>query len=208
MNAVLRTEELRALHVLPVLPYAYDALQPVISRQTVLCHYTKHHRECVVQLNALLEGTAFAQLPLEALLRRTAGKADCAAIFDAAVQAWNHSFYWRCLAPHGGNRVPLALSQKIKAAFGSLDGLKAALARAATEQFGSGWVWLVLDGAELQVRTTADRDDPLPGHVRPLLVLDVWEHAYYLDYQDRRAEYVRAVVDGLVNWEFAAANLN
>jgi superoxide dismutase, Fe-Mn family len=208
MNAVVRASDTQAIHVLPALPYESDALQPVISRQTLLCHYNKHHRECVAQLNSLLEGTTLAHLPLEALIRCTAGRTEYAGVCNAAVQAWNHSFYWRCLTPRGGAHVPLTLGQKIKAAFGSLGGLKRALSRAALEQFGCGWLWLVADGSELRVARTADRDDPLPAHLRPLLAIDLWEHAYYLDYQHRRVDYVQAVLDYLVNWEFAAANLD
>lgn len=207
MNAVLRTEELRPNHVLPALPYERDALQPVISRQTIAYHYHKHHRDCVAQLNALVSGTPFAELSLEALLWRTRGKPECAAVLDAAAQVWNHCFYWRCLTPHGGDRVPLTLASKIKSAFGSLGALKGALAEAADSQPGSGWVWLVLEGTELRIAST-HRNDPLPPHLRPLLTIDVWAHAYGLDYQHRRAEYVRAVLERLVNWEFAAANLN
>lgn len=207
MNAVVQDEDLHALHVLPVLPYRSDALQPVISRQSLLCHYNKHHRDWVAELNSLLEGTALAHLTLEALIRRTTGHPEHAAICNAALQAWNHSFYWRSLSPYGAAQVPCALGQKITAAFGSLGGLKRALGRAVLEHFGAGWVWLVVAGSRLRVVRTEERDDPLPADVRPLLTIDLWEHAYYLDYQHRRVEYVHALLDYLMNWEFAAANL-
>ena len=206
MNAVLRADEPRPNHVLPPLPYERDALQPVISRQTVCYHYHQHQRQCVAQLNALVAGTPYAQLSLEALLRRTGSGADWVVIREAAVQAWNHCFYWRCLTPDGGDHVPLALATRIKASFGSLYALKAALAEAAA-QAETGWVWLVLEGSALRVAST-HRNDPLPQHLKPLLTIDMWAHAYGLDYQHRRAQYARALLDRLMNWEFAAANLN
>lgn len=207
MNAVLHAEELRPNHVLPALPYERDALQPVISPQTLAYHYHKHHRECVARLNGIVAGTPFAELSLEALLWRARGKPECSAMLEAAAQVWSHCFYWRCLTPYGGDRVPLTLSSKIRSAFGSLSALKRALTEAAACHPGPGWVWLVLEGADLRVAST-HRNDPLPPHLKPLLTIDVWAHAYGIDYQERRAEYVRAVLDRVVNWEFAAANLN
>ena len=207
MNAVLRCEELRPNHVLPALPYGRDALEPAISRQTLTYHYQQHHRQCVAQLNSLVSGTPLAGLSLEALLWRAAGKPEYAAILDAASQVWSHCFYWRCLSPLGGAHVPLALSRRIKSAFGSLSALKYALADAAAAQPGSGWVWLVQEGRELRVAST-HRNDALPAHLQPLLAIDLWAHAYGLDYQHRRTEYVHTLLDRLVNWEFAAANLH
>jgi len=207
LNAVLRADEPRPNHVLPALPYERDALQPVISRQTVCYHYNQHHRQCVAQLNVLVAGTPYAQLSLEALLRRTRGGADWAVIREAAVQVWNHCFYWRSLTPNGGDHVPFTLASKIKTSFGSLRALKGALAEAAAAQPESGWVWLVLEGSALRVAST-HRNDSLPQHLKPLLTIDTWAHAYGLDYQHRRAEYARALLDRLINWEFAAANLS
>ena len=196
-----------APHVLPPLPYAEDALEPVISTNTLALHHGKHHKGYVDTLNKLVEGTQFADLTLEAVILQTSGRPEQAKIFNNAAQAWNHAFYWHCLAPPGGGSVPATLSSKIKQSFGSVTRLKEEFAQAAIEQFGSGWAWLVIDDNRLKVVKTANGDDPLPKHQRPLLTIDVWEHAYYLDYQNRRADHVRAVLDKIINWEFAASNL-
>jgi len=194
-------------HTLPPLPYASNALEPVISEETLSFHYGKHHKTYVDTLNKLLAGTPFVKLSLEEVILRTAGSEPHAAIFNNAAQAWNHSFYWHCLTPRGGDNVPGPLQAKIKSSFGDLAALKREFGKAAIEQFGSGWAWLVLDGSELRVIKTSNSDDPLPKRLKPLLTIDVWEHAYYLDYQNRRADYVHAVLDKLINWEFAAGNL-
>ena len=194
-------------HVLPPLPYPEDALQPVISATTLAVHHGKHHKGYIDTVNELVEGTQFAELTLEALILQTAGRAEHVKLFNNAAQAWNHSFYWRCLAPNGGVSVPATLSDKIKQAFGSVSRLKGEIAQAAIEQFGSGWAWLVIEDGRLKVAKTSNGDDPLPKHQRPLLTIDVWEHAYYLDYQNRRPDHVHAVLDKIINWEFAASNL-
>ncbi len=196
--------ESAAAYVLPPLPYAEGALAPVISANTISFHYGKHHKGYVDNLNKLITGTEFAGLPLEKIIIATAGKADQAAIFNNASQAWNHAFYWNSLAPDGGGEPPAALKQKIEASFGTVDACKKELAAAATTQFGSGWAWLVLDGDKLKVVKTGNADAPLTKDMKPLLTIDVWEHAYYLDYQNRRADYVNAVLDKLSNWSFAA----
>ena len=196
-----------AVHILPPLPYAENALAPVISANTVGIHYGKHHKGYVDTLNKLLAGTDLASLSLEKLIAETGGKADKVAIFNNAAQTWNHTFYWRSLRPKGGGEPPATLKQKIDASFGSLDACKKALATAATAQFGSGWVWLVLQAGKLKVVKTDNADTPLTQDVKPLLTIDVWEHAYYLDCQNRRADYVNGVLDKLINWGFAADNL-
>jgi len=196
--------ESAVVHVLPPLPYAENALGPVISANTISFHYGKHHKGYVDNLNKLVVGTEFAGLPLEKIITATAGKADKAAIFNNASQAWNHTFYWNSLTPSGGGEPPAALKTKIEASFGSVDACKKELAAAATTQFGSGWAWLVLDGDKLKVVKTSNADSPLIKSMKPLLTIDVWEHAYYLDYQNRRADYVNAVLDKLINWRFAA----
>jgi len=193
--------------VLPPLPYAEKALEPVISANTISFHYGKHHKGYVDNLNKLVIGTEFASLPLEKIITETAGKADKTAIFNNASQAWNHTFYWNSLTPNGGGELPAALKTKIEASFGTVDACKKELATAATTQFGSGWAWLVLDGGKLKVFKTGNADSPLTKGMKPLLTIDVWEHAYYLDYQNRRADYVNAVLDKLINWSFAAENL-
>jgi superoxide dismutase, Fe-Mn family len=205
--STIDTMEATALHVLPSLPYAENALDPVISANTIGFHYGKHHKGYVETLNKLITGTELASFSLEKLIAETAGKADKVAIFNNAAQTWNHTFYWRSLRPKGGGEPPAALKQKIEAAFGSLDACKKELATAATTQFGSGWAWLVLEAGKLKVVKTGNAQTPLSKDVQPLLTVDVWEHAYYLDYQNRRADYVNAVLDKLINWDFAADNL-
>ena len=194
-------------HVLPPLPFADNALEPVISANTLSFHYGKHHKAYVGNLNKLVAGTEFADMPLERIIAATAGRADKMGLFNNAAQTWNHTFYWNSLRPQGGGEPPAALKQKIEASFGSVEACKKELAGAATGQFGSGWAWLVLDGDKLKVVKTANADSPLTSGMKPLLTLDVWEHAYYLDYQNRRGDYVNAVLDKLVNWEFALRNL-
>ena len=194
-------------HVLPSLPYADNALAPVISANTVGFHYGKHHKGYVDNLNKLIAGTEFAGLPLEKIILQTTGKTGETAIFNNAAQTWNHTFYWRSLRPKGGGEPGGVLKQKIEASFGTLDGARKELAAAAMAQFGSGWVWLVLDGDKLKVVRTGNADVPMITGMKPLLTIDVWEHAYYLDYQNRRADYVNAVLDKLINWDFAVENL-
>src|SRR5271166_852313 len=199
--------EKAVLHVLPPLPYAENALDPVISGRTVGFHYGKHHKGYVDALNKLIVGTALADLSLEKLIAETAGNADKAALFNNAAQAWNHNFYWHSLRPQGGGEPPAALKQQIEASFGSLEACKRDLALAASSEFGSGWAWLVAEAGKLKVVKTDNAQTPLAKGVKPLLAIDVWEHAYYLDYQNRRADYVNAVLDKLINWGFAADNL-
>ncbi|MBN8282541.1 superoxide dismutase [Zoogloea sp.] len=193
--------------LLPALPWADTALAPVISANTIGFHYGKHHKGYVDNLNRLLAGSDLADLPLEKIVAATAGKADKTAIFNNAAQIWNHTFYWNSLRPNGGGEPPAALKKRIEASFGSVDALKKELATAATSQFGSGWAWLVADGDKLKVIKTANADLPQTAGLKPLLTIDVWEHAYYLDYQNRRADYVNALIDKLINWEFALQNL-
>lgn len=207
MGGLFRTSQAASLHVLPPLPYANNALEPAISAGTIGFHYGKHHRGYVDNLNKLTAGTEFAYLPLEKIITGTAGRADKSAIFNNAAQVWNHTFYWKSMRSKGGGEPPAALKQKIAASFGSVEACKKELSTAAMAQFGSGWVWLVLDGDKLKVVKTANADLPLTTGMKPLLTIDVWEHAYYLDYQNRRADYVHAVLDKLINWDFAAKNL-
>ena len=193
--------------VLPPLPWADTALAPVISANTIGFHYGKHHQGYVTNLNKLIAGTPLADQELAQIVRTTAGKAEQAAIFNNAAQVWNHTFYWQSLKPGGGGEPPAALKAKMEASFGSVAACREELTKAATSQFGSGWAWLVAEGDALKVVKTGNAETPLTGAMRPLVTIDVWEHAYYLDYQNRRADYVAAVLDKLVNWEFALANL-
>ena len=195
-----------SLHVLPPLPYAENAFDPVITAKTMSFHYGKHHKGYVDNLNKLIVGTEYADLSLEKIIAGTAGRPGKAAIFNNAAQTWNHTFYWKSMTPKGGVEPPAALKQRIEASFGSVDACKKELASAAVSQFGSGWAWLVLDGGKLKVVKTANAEVPLTTGMKPLLSIDVWEHAYYLDYQNRRADYVNAVLDKLINWEFALQN--
>lgn len=193
---------------LPPLPYAEDALSPAISAQTVGFHYGKHHQGYLNKLNELVAGTSLADQPLETVIRATAGKSDQTAIFNNAAQVWNHTFYWNSLRPRGGGKPGGVLAELIEKSFGDYDKFKAEFAMAATGQFGSGWAWLIKEGDKLTVARTGNADTPIAQGRKPLLTLDVWEHAYYLDYQNRRADYVAAVLDSLINWDFAARNLS
>ena len=195
---------------LPALPYAYDALEPVISAATLRRHHGRHHRGYVDKVNALIADTPVAGESLEAVVRWSAGwrgnhkTAD--AIYNSAAQAWNHEFYWKSLRPRGGARPDGPLAALIASEFGSHERFSQVYAAAAVNHFGSGWAWLVMEGTALRIVTTANADTPLVNGQAPLLVIDVWEHAYYLDYQERRAAYVAAVVDELLDWQFARRN--
>ncbi len=191
----------------PELPFAMDALAPVISAETLKFHYGKHHKGYFTALHKLVDGTPMADQTLEDIIEATAGKAGSEAILHNAAQCWNHNFYWQSLSPATQTPKP-ALAAAIDRDFGSLAACQAALAKAALEQFGSGWGWLVQDGDKLSVFATGDADIPFSHGQRPLLTVDVWEHGYYLDYQNRRADYLKAVVDRHLNWDFAATNFN
>ena len=192
---------------LPPLPYSEGALAPVISANTIGFHYGKHHKTYVDTLNKLVAGTEFEGQSLEAIIRATAGQADKAPIFNNAAQVWNHTFYWNSLKAGGGGKPPSAIAGKLDAAFGDYDKFKAALVDAALKQFGSGWAWLVADGSALAIVKTANAEVPFTKGQKPLLTIDVWEHAYSLDYQNKRVDYANAVIDKLLNWDFAAKNL-
>lgn len=192
---------------LPPLPYEENALAPLISARTIGFHYGKHHKGYVDNLNRLIAGTEMAGRSLESIIAASAGKPEQVAVFNNAAQVWNHTFYWRSLRPEGGGEPPALLAKMIKSSFGSVDACRKELAEAAGSQFGSGWAWLVQDGAKLKVLKTANADTPLTRGMTPLLTIDVWEHAYYLDYQNRRTDYLNAVIGKLLNWEFAAKNL-
>jgi Fe-Mn family superoxide dismutase len=196
---------------LPHLPYADDALAPAISPQTLKLHHGAHHRGYVERLNALIKGGELDSLPLEEIVRRSAraAPADPAAraVFNNAAQAWNHAFYWRSLRPAvRGGRPQGALAERVDSVFGSHERFKDLFKAAALQVFGSGWVWLVEDDGALEIVATGNADTPIVRGQHPLLVLDVWEHAYYLDYQSRRVGYVEAVVELHLDWEFAERN--
>lgn len=193
---------------LPDLPYAPDSLAPYISPNTIGFHYGKHHQGYINKINALVEKTGYAGQSLEQIIQGTAENPDVSAIFNNAAQAWNHSFYWKSMTPGGGGDPTGEFSEKIISDFGSLDNFKTAFKTAAASQFGSGWAWLVVDNGVLKVEKTANADTPLAHGRFPLLTLDVWEHAYYLDYQNRRGDYIDAWLEHLANWKFAVRNFS
>jgi superoxide dismutase, Fe-Mn family len=202
----LQKEEKMAFE-LPPLPFAEDALAPHISANTLGFHYGKHHNAYVVNLNNLVKDTPLAEKGLEDVIQGTSGDAEKAGIFNNAAQVWNHTFYWNSMAPSGGGAPSGDLAAKIDTSFGSLDAFKEQFKAAAVGQFGSGWAWLIADGDTLKIVKTGNADTPIAHGQKPLLTCDVWEHAYYLDFQNRRPDYVQTFLDHLVNWEFATSNL-
>lgn len=183
------------------LPYAEDALAPIISADTISFHYGRHHAGYVKALNSLIPGTKYADMPLEEIVKASAADAN-APVFNNAAQSWNHAFYWKTLSPEGKNTSPSpGLLNAMNAAFGSFDACKDALADAAVKRFGSGWAWLVSKDGKLSVMSTPNAETPITdAGVIPLAVVDVWEHAYYLDWQNRRPDHVKAVIGGLFDW--------
>jgi Fe-Mn family superoxide dismutase len=204
------TQEIAMPIALPQLDYSFDALEPHISSATLRTHHGKHHGTYVDRTNKLIEGSPLAGAPLEEIVRQAAQRrgsdATMSKLFNNAGQAWNHMFYWRSLRPAGGPKPRGELADEIRITFGGQAQLEEALMSAGTEQFGSGWAWLVVDGPALRVVTTANADSPIVHQQRPLLAIDVWEHAYYLDYHERRADHLAAVVKHLLCWEFATEN--
>ena len=190
------------------LPYAETALEPVITAKTISFHYGKHHAGYVATLNKLIAGTEYAEMSLEAIVRAAAAN-SATPIFNNAAQTWNHTFYWKSLAPVGAGGAPEgAFGEAVSRDFGSFANLKSALADAAVKRFGSGWAWLVAKDGKLSVVSTPNAETPLTqAGVTPLLTVDVWEHAYYLDWQNLRADYVKAVVGGLLDWNAASRRL-
>jgi len=192
---------------LPDLPYAKDALAPYITANTLDFHHGKHHKTYVDNLNKLIAGTDLEGKTLDEIIKIAAKDPSKAGIFNNAAQVWNHSFYWQCLKPQGGGAPTGAVAAKINATFGSYDKFVEELKNAGITQFGSGWAWLVLDGNDLKITKTPNADTPLVHGQKALLTIDVWEHAYYLDYQNRRPDYLAAVIQNLINWDFVNANL-
>ena len=191
---------------LPALPYDYTALDPYISKSTLEFHHDKHHAAYVNNYNGLVKDTPFDSQAIEEVIKAVAGDASKAGIFNNAAQAWNHTFYWNSIKPNGGGTPTGALADKITADFGSFEAFVDEFKKAGATQFGSGWAWLVLDGGTLKVTKTGNAENPLTTGATPLLTMDVWEHAYYLDYQNRRPDYINDFLTKLVNWDFVAAN--
>ncbi|MFT5703245.1 MAG: Fe-Mn family superoxide dismutase [Rickettsiales bacterium] len=194
-------------HQLPNLPYAKNALEPFISENTINFHYGKHHQAYVTNLNKLIEGTDLAGKSLEEVVQISAADSAKAGIFNNAAQVWNHTFYWNSMKPNGGGKPTGELLAKIEADFGSFENFTAEFKTAGATQFGSGWAWLVLENGKLKVTKTANALTPLTTSATPLLTMDVWEHAYYLDFQNARPTYMETFLDKLVNWDFVATNL-
>jgi len=190
------------------LPFAKDALEPTMSAATLEEHHGKHHAAYVKKLNDLIAGTKFANADLESIVRATArGRGKDRQIFNNAAQVWNHDFFWESIAPNGGGTPPEAVLQRIDQAFGSFASFREKFTEAAVAEFGSGWVWLVSIHGKLEIRTTHDADNPLTSNTHALWTCDVWEHAYYLDYQHERAEFVAAVIDNVANWQWVSKRL-
>lgn len=190
------------------LPFAADALEPYgMKAETFEYHYGKHHKAYVDNLNNLVKDTDLANKSLEDVIRSTYGDASKVGIFNNAAQVWNHTFFWNSLKPGGGGAPTGELAAKIDAAFGSFDAFKEEFTKAATTQFGSGWAWLVEEAGTLKVTKTPNAENPLVHGQKPLLTLDVWEHAYYIDFRNARPGFIKNYLDNLVNWDFAAQNL-
>jgi superoxide dismutase, Fe-Mn family len=191
---------------LPELPYDLSALEPHISARTLEFHYGKHHQGYVTKLNELVQGQNLESFSLEEVIKRTAGDSSKIAIFNNAAQVWNHTFYWHCMTPQGGGLPSPDIKAKIDDSFGSLEQFKKEFKEAAMTQFGSGWAWLIADQGKLKIVKTGNADLPLAHGQHALLTCDVWEHAYYLDYQNRRMDYVDIFMNELINWDFVAQN--
>ncbi len=192
---------------LPDLPYDYTALEPHISKNTLKFHHDKHHAGYVKKFNAAVKGTDFDSQPMEVVITSVADKPEQSGLFNNAAQAWNHTFYWESMKPDGGGKPSGELAKKIDTDFGSYGQFAEAFKSAGATQFGSGWAWLVLESGTLKVTKTLNAVNPLTSNQIPLLTMDVWEHAYYLDYQNQRPEYIFTFLSELVNWDFAAQNL-
>jgi len=193
---------------LPALPYEKNALEPHMSANTFEFHHGKHHNTYIVNLNGMLDGSDLADASLEDIIKATAGDPAKAGMFNNAAQVWNHTFFWNSMKPNGGGAPTGELAAKIVSDLGGFDAFKDAFKAAGATQFGSGWAWLVVgDGGKLEVVKTPNAETPLTQGKTPLLTCDVWEHAYYLDYQNRRPDFLAAFLDNLANWDFAAENL-
>ena len=192
---------------LPALPYDKNALEPHISANTLDYHHGKHHNTYVVNLNNMIADGDMADDDLETIIHKVAGDAAKAGVFNNAAQVWNHTFYWHSMKPNGGGKPTGAIAAKIDEDFGSYDAFVEAFKAAGAPQFGSGWAWLVLDNGKLKVAKTGNAELPMTKGQTAILTMDVWEHAYYLDFQNRRPDYIATFLNELVNWDFANENL-
>lgn len=193
---------------LPSLPYASDALAPYMSSETLDFHHGKHHQTYVTNLNNLVKDSDMQDASLEDIVIKSSKDASMAGIFNNAGQHWNHILFWQCMKPNGGGAMPSELENRISSDFGSVDQFKEAFVQAGTTQFGSGWAWLAIDNGKLVVTKSANASNPLVEGMKPILGCDVWEHSYYIDYRNKRPDYLKAFLDSLVNWEFVASQLD
>ena len=192
---------------LPSLPYANDALAPYMSAETLDFHHGKHHQTYVTNLNNLIKDTDLQNSSLEEIVIKSSKDSSMAGIFNNAGQHWNHILFWQCMKPKGGGSMPSKLEKKLSEDFGSVDKFKEAFIQAGTTQFGSGWAWLAVNNGKLVVTKSANASNPLVDGMKPILGCDVWEHSYYIDYRNKRPDYLKAFLDSLVNWEFVASQL-
>lgn len=193
---------------LPSLPYASDALAPYMSAETLDFHHGKHHQTYVTNLNNLVKDSDMQDASLEDIVIKSSKDASMAGIFNNAGQHWNHILFWQCMKPNGGGEMPSELENRISSDFGSVDQFKEAFVQAGTTQFGSGWAWLAIDNGKLVVTKSANASNPLVEGMKPILGCDVWEHSYYIDYRNKRPDYLKAFLESLVNWEFVASQLD
>jgi Fe-Mn family superoxide dismutase len=193
---------------LPSLPYANDALAPYMSAETLDFHHGKHHQTYVTNLNNLLKDNELQGASLEDIVIKSSKDASMAGIFNNAGQHWNHILFWQCMKPNGGGSIPSELEIRLNSDFGSIDQFKEAFIQAGTTQFGSGWAWLAINNGKLVVTKSANASNPLVDGMKPILGCDVWEHSYYIDYRNKRPDYLKAFLDSLVNWEFVASQLD
>ena len=193
---------------LPSLPYANDALAPYMSAETLDFHHGKHHQTYVTNLNNLLKDHELQSSSLEDIVVKASKDASMAGIFNNAGQHWNHILFWQCMKPNGGGSIPSELEGRLNSDFGSVEQFKEAFIQAGTTQFGSGWAWLAIDNGKLVVTKSPNASNPLVDGLKPILGCDVWEHSYYIDYRNKRPDYLKAFLDSLVNWEFVASQLD
>ena len=195
-------------HSLPKLDYSNEALSPIMSAETLDLHHGKHHQTYITNLNNFIKDTNMADMSLEEIILESSKDKSKAAIFNNASQHWNHNLFWKCMKPNGGGQIPPKLEKKITSDFGSVDQFKKDFKQAGITQFGSGWCWLSINNGKLVVSKTANAANPLIENMKPILGCDVWEHSYYIDYRNRRPEYLDKFLDSLVNWEFVESLLD